>query len=76
MDFMIDFPISRDWKGDSYNTIFVIMDCLIKMANYELVETTIDASRLARIIINMLVKHYGFPKLIVSDQSLLFILKF
>ncbi len=48
----------------------------MKMVHYEPVKVTIDVLDLAEMIINMVMRHYGVPELIVTDQSLLFTLKF
>ena len=39
-------PISTDWKGDSYNSILVIIDWLTKIVHYEPVKVTINAPQL------------------------------
>ena len=48
---MTGLPVSADWKGDSYNSILVIVDRLTKMVHYELVKVTIDAPKLAEVIL-------------------------
>ena len=35
MDFVIGLPISTDWKGNSYNSTFVIIHLLIKIVYYK-----------------------------------------
>ena len=67
MGFITSLPISADWKGDSYNSILVIVDRLIKIIYYEPVRVTIDAPDLAKMIIDMVVRHYGVPESIVMD---------
>ncbi len=69
-------PVSTDWKGESYDSILVIVDHLTKMVHYKSVKITIDVPRLAEIIINMVVRHYGISESIVTDQGLLFTLNF
>ena len=76
MDFVTGLPVSSDWKGDSYDSILVIVDWLTKMVHYELVKVTIDAPGLAKIILDVVVRHHGLPDSIMSDRGLLFILKF
>ncbi len=76
MDFITGLPISAYWKSDSYNSILVIVDWLMKMVYYELVKVTIDASSLAKVIINVVVHYHVVPKSIVMDWGLLFISKF
>lgn len=65
-----------NWKSDSYNAMFVIIDLLIKMVYYELVKITIDTTGLIKVIINMIVKYHNLFKSIIGDQGLLFTSKF
>ena len=69
-------PISTDWKEDSYNSILVIVDRLTKMVHYEAVKVIIDAPGLAEVIIDVVVRHHGFPDSIVTDRESFFTLKF
>ncbi len=50
----------------------MIIDCLTKMVYYKSVKVTIDALGLAKVIINVVVRHHGIPISIVTDQELLF----
>ena len=76
MDFVTGLPLSSDWKGDSHNSNLVIVDQLTKMIHYKLVKVTIDALGLAKVIIDVVVWHYGLPDSIVTDRSSLFTSKF
>ena len=76
MDFVTGLSISTNWKRDSYNSILVIIDRLTKMIHYKPVKITINAPRLAELIIDIVVRHHGLPNLIVTDRGSLFILKF
>ena len=76
MDFVTGLPISTDWKGDSYDSILVIVDWLTKMVHYEPVKVTINASGLAEVILDMVVWYHGLPNWIVSDRGSLFTSKF
>ena len=67
MDFVTGLPISTDWKGDSYDSILVIVDRLTKMVHYEPVKITIDAPGLAEVIIDVVVRHHGLPDSIVTN---------
>ena len=67
MDFVTGLPLSADWKGNSYDSILVIVDRLTKMVHYEPVKVTIDTPRLAKVIIDMVVRHHGPPDSIISD---------
>ena len=55
MDFVTGLPISTNWKGDIYDSILVIIDQLIKMVHYKLLKVTIDASGLAKVILDVVV---------------------
>ena len=76
MDFVTGLPLSSDWKGDSYDLILVIVNRLTKMVHYEPVKVTIDASGLAEVIIDMVIRHHGLPDSIVTNRGLLFTSKF
>ena len=73
---MTGLPLSADWKGNSYDSIFVIVDRLTKMVHYEPVKVTINASGLAEVIIIVVVQHYGLSDSIISDREAIFISKF
>ena len=76
MDFVMGLPVLTDWKGDSYDSILVIVDRLTKMVHYEPVKVTIDAPGLAEVIIDVVVRHHGLPDSIVTDRGSLFTSKF
>ncbi len=67
MDFVTSLPISADQKGDSYDSILVIVDRLKKMVHYIPVKVTINATGLAEVIIDVVVRHHGVLKSIVTD---------
>ena len=76
IDFVIELPVSTNWKGETYDSILVIVDQFTNMVDYEPVKIIIDAPGLAEIIINVAVKHYDLPNSIVSDRGSVFIAKF
>ncbi len=76
MDFVTGLPISTNLKGETYNSILVIVDRLTKMVHYKPVKVTIDAPALAEVIIKAVVRHHSLPDSIVSDQGLVFTSKF
>ena len=76
MHFVTGLLISANWKGDNYDFILVINDWLTKMVHYKLVKIIINASGLAKIIINMVVWQHGLLDLIVTNKSSFFISKF
>ena len=76
IDFVKGLPISTDWKGDSYDSILVIIDVLTKIVCYEPVKITIGAPGLAKVILDMVVRYHGLPDSIMSDKGSLFTSKF
>ena len=76
MDFVAGLPISTNLKGDSYDSIFVIVDWHTKIVHYKAVKITINALSLAKIIIEVVVWHHGLSDLIVTNRSLFFTSKF
>ena len=76
MDFVMGLPVSTDWKGETYDSILVIVDRLTKMVHYEPVKVTIDAPGLAEVILDVVVRHHGLPDSIVLDRGSLFTSKF
>ena len=76
MDFVIGLPIATDWKGDSYDSILVIVDWLTKMVYYEPVKITINAPGLVEVIIDVVICHHGLLDSIVIDRGSLFTSKF
>ncbi len=76
MDFVTGLPISANWKGDSYDSILVIVDWLTTIVYYVLVKVTIDVPGLAEVIIDVVVRHHGVSESIVTDQGSLFTSKF
>ena len=76
IDFVTRLPILVDWKRDNYDSIIVIIDQLIKMIYYKLVKVTINARELAKVILDVVVRHHRLPDLIVSDRGSLFTSKF
>ena len=76
MDFVTGFPVSTNWKSETYDSIHVIVDRLTKIVHYKPVKVTIDAPGLAEVIIDVVVRHHGLPDSIVSHRGSVFISKF
>ena len=76
MDFITGLLVSTNWKGETYNSILVIVDRLTKMVHYEPVKLHIDTPSLVEVIINVVVGHHGLPNSIVSDRGSVFTSKF
>lgn len=76
MDFVMGLPLLIDRKGNNYDAILVVVDCLKKIMYYKLIKTIIDIVDLADIIINIVIRHYSLSESIINDQGSLFISKF
>ena len=67
MNFVTGLPLSANWKGNSYNSILVIVDHVTKIVHYEPVKITIDAPKPAEIIIDMVVQYHGLLGSIINN---------
>ncbi len=76
MDFVTELPVSTNWKGETYNSILVIVDRLMKMVHYEPVKVIINVPILAEVIIKAVVRHHDLLDSIVSNWSSVFTSKF
>jgi hypothetical protein len=72
MDFIVGFP--RTQLG--YDSIWVIVDRLTKVAHFILVKTTYPEPQLAELYMSRLVCLHGVPKKIVFDRETQFTSKF
>jgi transposase InsO family protein len=72
MDFIVGLP--RTQSG--YDSIWVIVDQLTKVAHFILVKTTYSGSHLAELYMARIVCLHGVPKKIVSDRGTQFTSKF
>lgn len=75
IDFITGLLILTAQNRDNYDLILIIINRLTKIIYYKLVKVTIDAPSFRKVIINVVVKHYGFANSIMTDRKLLFILK-
>jgi hypothetical protein len=65
MDFIVGFPRTRD----GYDSIWVIVDRLTKVAHFIPVKTTYTGVKLAELYMSRIVCLHGVPKRIVSDRG-------
>ncbi len=76
MDFVTGLPVFTNWRGETYDSILVIVNQLTEIVHYESVKVTIHAPDLAEVIIEAVVRHYSLSDSIVSDHGLVFTSKF
>ena len=55
MNFLTGLPVLTNRKCETYNSILVIVNGLIKMVYYKPVKINIDALRLAKVIFDVIV---------------------
>jgi hypothetical protein len=72
MDFIVGLPRTRD----GYDSIWVIVDCLTKVAHFIPVRTTYTGAKLAELYMSSIVCLHGVPKKIVSDRGTQFTSRF
>ena len=72
MDFIVGLP--RTQAG--YDSIWVIVDRLTKVAHFIPVKTTHSSDRLAELYMSRIVCLHGVPKKIVSDRGTQFTSRF
>jgi transposase InsO family protein len=72
MDFIVGLP--RTQSG--YDSIWVIVDRLTKVAHFILVKTTYSGPQLAELYMSRIICLHGVPKKIVSDKETQFTLRF
>ena len=69
MDFVLELPCTFR-KHDS---ILVVIDCFSKMAYFLPCSKAFDASKIAKLSFDEIVKLYGLPKTTVSNRDVCFI---
>jgi hypothetical protein len=72
MDFIMGLPKTQS----SYDSIWVIMDRLTKVAHFIPVKATYSELQLAELYMSRIVCLYGVPKKILSDRGMQFTSKF
>jgi len=71
MDFITDLPPSK-----SFDTIFVVVDRLTKMAHFIPCKKSITGEETARLFLDNIYRYHGLPDDIVSDRGPQFVSKF
>ena len=68
MDFIVGFPLMAR-RNDS---IFMVVDTLMKSAHFIPVRMTYQAPNIARVFISEIVRIHGIPKRIIFDRGSMF----
>jgi hypothetical protein len=68
MYFIVGFPLTTR----IHDSIFVVLDTLMKIAHFIHVRTTYQAPDIARVFISDIVRLHGMPKRIIFDRGLVF----
>ena len=71
MDFITDLPLSN-----SFDSIFVVVDPLIKMAHFVSCKKASLSEDTARLFLDNVYRYHGLPDDIVSDRGTPFVSKF
>ncbi|KAH9646382.1 hypothetical protein KPL70_024860 [Citrus sinensis] len=71
MDFITGLPFSH-----GFTVILVVVDRLTKSAHFGALPTHFTASKTAVLFTDMVVKHHGFPRTIISDRDSIFLSSF
>jgi hypothetical protein len=72
MEFIVGLP--RTSRG--YNSLWVIVDRLTKLAQFIPVATTYKVGQYGELYISHIVRYHGIPKTIISDRGSIFIARF
>ncbi|GKA44011.1 ty3-gypsy retrotransposon protein [Tanacetum coccineum] len=71
MDFITGLPNSK-----GVTVIFVVVDHFKKYAHFGMLPTNFNAHKVAEVFLEIVIKHHGLPKTIVSDRDPIFVSKF
>ena len=75
-DISIDFVVGLPRTAKGYDSIWVIMDHLIKSAHFLLVDTRYSAKKYAKLYFDRVVTLHGVPLTIISDRGSVFVSRF
>jgi hypothetical protein len=72
----MDFNVGLPHTSRGYNSIWVIVDRLTKLAHFIPIATTYSVRQYAELYISHIVCYYGIPKTIISDRGSIFVAHF
>ena len=71
MDFITGLPPNK-YNGNVYNSILIVIDRYIKMAQYIPIEKTIDTVQLMRLFYDKIILRFGVLNDIISNRGSVF----
>jgi hypothetical protein len=75
-DICMDFIVGLPRTSSGYNSIWVIVDHLTKLAHFIPVSTTYIVRQYAKLYMSHIVRYHGIPKTIISDRGSIFVARF
>ena len=71
-DISMNFVLGLFKTIRKHDSVFVIIDCFLKMAHFLPCNKTCDAFKIAQIYLDEVIKLHGLPKTIISDRDVKF----